>query len=130
MFSPAEKQLMLDYSNLLRRLQVPQAGAQWSNNAGPIVGAVKHVADVIAGAIGAGVGHMLFPGLGDIAGGAAGYVASKGVGALRGAKNARAISRDMPLVSKVLQDYQRALAAATRANASPVSKQALAVAEA
>jgi hypothetical protein len=107
-YSPEERQAIQSYADLLRKLEVPQAGANWSNtgtakifqkigsNVGMVVGAV----------IGSGAGHAI--GMPPLVGEAAGAALAKGSQALANAREARIISQQMPLLSTQMQNWGKA----------------------
>jgi hypothetical protein len=128
-FSPPERKLIQQFADLHRKLEIPQAGANWSNTAATLAPMLKKMSGAIASLVGAVVGHTVAPGL---------YGAGEGVGmmaanrvskAVSEAKQVRQISKQMPLVGAQLQKWQRAVARAARSNA-PISQRAVNVASA
>lgn len=127
MFSPAERSLMKQYADLNRALEVPQAGANWSNTSTVLAPLLKKAGQGIATLVGGAIGHVLAPGLhgvGEVAGGA---VAGKIATTIGGMSETRQIMKQMPLVNEAAQRFQRALTAYNKAN-TPPSRVALSVA--
>ena len=131
LYSPAERALLQDYAGLLRRIQVPQAGANWSNTATFVQRTLDTIGGKIGMLLGAAVGGILghshgLPFVGEIAGAAVARTA----GAIGERSQLRQVARQMPLVAEAVQQWQRAVRAANRANASPQSHAALTAASA
>jgi hypothetical protein len=115
LYAPPEKQLLKSYLDLMRKLEVPQAGAQWSNNdVSAIVSGTERVINYIGTAVGAGIGHAV--GGGEIVGGAIGYTTAQAGKSIRQFANARRIAKQMPLIAIQTKRWQRAAAAANRAS--------------
>ncbi len=118
LYSPAERAMLQRYGEFMGKLQVPQAGANWSGTATPIL---AKISKAVGGVIGMIVGHHLLPGgygLGEVTGA---YLGSKMSSAVENAMNARKIAAQLPLVSEAMDRWQRAVTAATRANAPTAS---------
>ena len=116
MLTDPDKEMIRAYSAMMRKLVVPQAGAQWSNN--PWMKAVGSIGKMI----GAVIGHAVLPGVPvvpEIVGMGLGASAASKIGAISQARNARQIARQMPLVAAQLQRYQRAVDAVNKANSAP-----------
>ena len=119
MFSPEERTLMQNYADLMRKIEVPQAGANWSNTATFMAKTMNNLGGKIGMIVGAAIGRAVLPfapiglseGLGAVAAGAAGKVAQK--------IQARTIAKQMPLVAEQMKRWQRAVEAADRANTPP-----------
>lgn len=113
-FSPAERQMLQAYADLHRKLEIPQAGANWSNTST----FMQKTMNKISGAIGAGVGSVLghLTGLPFGAGEGAGFLAAKGAGALANRAQVQKIAQQMPLVADQVAKWQRAVIASNRAN--------------
>ena len=128
-YSPAERDLMKRYSDLMRQLEVPQAGANWSNTAafsgqGFKPSMTARALDAIGGKVGMAVGFVLGHGAGAMAGvpiggEVAGAAAAKIAGMSGQAMEARKIARMMPVVGKVTNEFK---AAASAAEASPTPR--------
>lgn len=106
MFSPAEREVMTRYSELLKKLVPPPGAVNYSNNL-PMLnrlaeGLDKHVGTIIGAKIGG------------IPGAVAGYAAGKGSNMITQAANARRISKLMPTIGQSVDRWQRAQAAASR----------------
>ncbi len=128
MFSPAERGLLQQYADLHRKLEVPPTGANRSETSTFVAPILRKIGSklgmVVGGVIGGGIGHTLgIPFAGEAIG--AGTAAASG--ALANAKAARQIATQMPLVAERMARYQRALAAAQKAN-TPISNRAAGVA--
>ncbi len=121
MFSPIERALIKQYADLHRALEVPQAGANWSNTATFLAPLIKSASARTGSLIGGLIGHI--PIIGKIAG----PLMDHAGGIVTNAANARQIVKQMPLVTEAAQKFQRAVAAYNRSN-SPPSKVALGVA--
>lgn len=124
-FSPAERDAIQSYANLLRRLEVPQAGANWSNT-----GTAKifqkigsNVGTVVGMLVGAGAGHAI--GLPPFVGEVSGAALAKGSQALANSREAKAVARQMPILANQAQAYQRAVIAAQK-SPTPVTQRMLA----
>lgn len=124
-FTPAQRQLLQQYADLHRRLEVPQAGANWSNTGTTLNWTLDRLQGLIGMALGAGAAHAagLPFGLAE----AAGYASAKTAGALRSAIETRRIAKQMPLVTRAMQQWQKAAARATQQN-TPLSSTALRIA--
>jgi hypothetical protein len=109
--------MLQNYADLLRRIEVPQAGANWSNTATFMARAVNGVSGKLGTVIGAILGRSAIPVpfLGEAVGAGAANVVGKGAQAIQ----ARAVARQMPLVAEQMQQWQRAMLAAQRANTPP-----------
>lgn len=116
-YSPQDRALIQSYADLMRKIDVPQAGANWSNTATFMARNLNRMSGLVGMAVGATVGHAV--GLPWGAAEAGGYAASKALGSISNTMNARQIARQMPLVTTAIQNYQKALNAAQRANSPP-----------
>ena len=135
LYSPAERGLLQDYANLLRRIQVPQAGANWSNTATFAQRALDNIGGKLGMLLGATVGGVIghaggVPFVGETVGAGIGAGIARATGALGERSQLRQVARQMPLVAEAIQQWQRAVRAANRVNASPVSRTALSTASA
>lgn len=135
LYSPAERALLQNYANLLRRIQVPQAGANWSNTATFTQRTLDHIGGKIGMLLGATVGGVIghaggIPYVGETVGAGIGAGVARATGALGERSQLKQVAAQMPLVAEAVQQWQRAVRAANRANASPVSQQALSIASA
>ena len=125
-YQPQELQLIRQYADLMRQLEVPQAGANWSNN-NPIVRALHRVGGWLGMAIGAALARHIMPFLP--------WEASVGIGAYAASQaqrlskviETRQIAKQMPLISDAMVKYQKSLKAIQKAN-TPPSRTAEAVA--
>jgi len=112
-FSPAERAMLQQYADLMRKLEVPQAGANWSNTATFTNRALDAVGGRITAAIGAVIGHgagivVGVPFVGEAVGAGALSLA-KGAGTARSqAKEAANIARQMPVIANTLRDFGKA----------------------
>jgi hypothetical protein len=127
LFSPVERNMMQQYADLLRHLEVPQAGANWSNTATfagqgfrPSLGmrAAEEIGMAIATVLGGPLGHLPL----------VGGVARRGIEAVaampRQAQDAARIARQMPVIANVVQQHTRAQRAFTL---SPSARNAMRV---
>jgi len=114
LYSERERKLLKDYTDLLRHIEVPQAGANWSNTAtfagqgyrpSLTTRVLEKVGTVVGMAVGAGLGHLAMPGM---AGEAAGAGAAKLAGLAGQMREARAIARAMPVLKNVTRDFKTA----------------------
>lgn len=121
MFSPVERAMLKQYADLHRALEVPQAGANWSNTATFLAPLLKSASNRMASLIGGALSHI------PVAGPLAGALVDSMGGIASNAKNARQIVKQMPLVIESVQKFQRAVAAYNKAN-SPPSRAAVSVA--
>jgi hypothetical protein len=120
-YSPAERALVQKYADLMRQIEVPQAGANWSNTAMAMTQGFKPsmtaraltaIGGKIGTVVGAVVGHFVIPGLPFGAAEAAGAAASKVAGWSGQAMEARQIAKQMPVVTKATQNFSQAAVAA------------------
>lgn len=109
-FSNSERDVLQQYADLMRKIEVPQAGANWSNTATFAAKALDHIGSQIGMVVGSLVGHSVGSAIGLPlgVGEAAGIAAAAGPKALSQAAQARKIAKQMPIISKVMADYQRA----------------------
>jgi hypothetical protein len=113
-FSAAERDMLKQYADLMRALEVPQAGANWSNTATFAQKALDKIGSTTGSTVGAIVGSTLghgsgLPlGIGEAVGGAVGAGVAKGASMASNAMQARKIARQMPVIGKVMTDYKQA----------------------
>lgn len=115
-YSPAEKQLVQSYADLHKSMIVPQAGAQWSNNASFI----RQAADKVGMYVGAIIGGRVLGNTVPLLGEAAGAYVGKQIGKIGEFSDARKVARQMPLVADQMAKYNKALGAYNKAN-TPIS---------
>jgi hypothetical protein len=132
-FSEAERDALQKYASLMRQIEVPQAGANWSNTATFAAKALDKIGSNVGATVGALIGTALGrvaglpPGIAEGIGGGAGAGIAKGAGMLSNAAQARKIAKQMPIIGKVLTDYQNAaIAFETSASARTVARLSLA----
>lgn len=121
MFSPVERAMLKQYADLHRALEVPQAGANWSNTATFLAPLLKSASNRLGALVGGALSHI------PVAGPIAGALVDSVGGVMSNAKNAKQIVSQMPLVIESVQKFNRAMAAYNKAN-SPPSRVALNVA--
>lgn len=126
-YSPAERQMIQQFADLHRKLEVPKTGANWSETSTFLAPILRKIGSKIGMAIGGAAGHFLMPGMPWGVSEAAGAGLAKGIGMIGNAMDARKIAKQMPLIDQAMQAYQKALAAHNKANA-PLSNKTLAVA--
>ena len=107
LYTPSERELLQQYADLHRTLQVPQAGANWPNTAAGIIPHVKNVGKWISGSIGAVIGHHIMPGLGGEIGGFAAGTALPNK--LKNASNLRRAAAQMPLIADRFKQWKQAI---------------------
>ncbi len=107
-YAPWQQNLMREYAEMHRRITVPQAGAQWSNNVttktfenisnkvGTVIGAI------LGGSVGKAIG---LPVIGEVAGAAAAQIPKR----FDQAKEARLIRQQMPVLAGRMQAYAQAM---------------------
>jgi hypothetical protein len=117
MFSPVERALIKQYGELSRSLEVPQAGANWSNSATFLVPLLKSASSRMSSLIVGVLSHI--PVVGKVAGPVAGAMIDNMGGAVSNAANAKQIVKQMPLVSEAARKFQAAVAAYNKANSAP-----------
>jgi hypothetical protein len=116
-FTPAQRDLMQKYADLMRHIEVPQAGANWSNTAAfAAQGYVPNIASRALNMIGSSIGSLVGGHLGGVAGGAA---TAKISGMSGQAREAREIARMMPVIGKVTKQFTTS---ATAAQSSPTPR--------
>lgn len=128
-FSPQERRLVQQYADLQRKLQVPQAGANWSNTSTILAPMLKKISGGVAALVGGVVGHTVAPGLYGAAEAAGAMGASRVSKVFSDAKQMRQISTQMPLVAEAIQKWQRAAALANKAN-TPITQRTMNIASA
>lgn len=128
-YSPAERALINEYANLQRRLEVPQAGANWSNTSTVLGPLVRRVSSGIAGLVGAVIGHAVAPGLYGLGEGIGAAATTKIGSTIGNIRQARQIARQMPLVAERTRNWQIAVARANAFN-TPQNKASLGIAAA
>jgi hypothetical protein len=122
-----ERDMLQQYADLQRALEIPPTGVNRSETSTFMAPMMKRIGSVAAQMVGAAIGHVVAPGLygaGELIG--AGII-GKGTAMVREAAQARKIARQMPLVADATRKWQRAVAAAQRAN-NPVTAKSAAVA--
>lgn len=126
MYTPAERSLIQQYAEVMRRIQVPGGGAPWSNTPQFIAQSWRpsftyralnaigsELGSLVTAALG-GLGHLGLSaiggemGLGAVGSGAAAYGASRALGLTREMRQAAQIRRMMPVLGNVVQDFARA----------------------
>lgn len=128
-FSPAERALIEQYAALHRKLEVPQAGANWSGSGTALAPILKKVSGGISALVGAVLGHTIAPGLYGVGEGVGAAGAAKVSSMFSEARQMRQITRQMPLVAEQLQRWQRAAAIANRQN-TPLTQRTMNLASA
>jgi hypothetical protein len=133
LFSDAERSMLQKYADLMRAIEVPQAGANWSNTATFAAKALEKIGSNTGATVGAMVGSALGHGAGlpmglaEGIGGAAGAGIAKGAGMASNAMQARKIAKQMPVIAKVMTDYRNAaIAFETSPSARTVARLSLA----
>ena len=118
LFSKYDRDLLQKYADLMRHLEVPQAGANWSNTAtfaaeGFRPSASARIFDAIGSNVGAMVGAVLgHVATGGLGGEAVGAATAKAAGWARQQREAAQIAKRMPIIKNVVRDYQVAADAA------------------
>jgi hypothetical protein len=113
-FSPAERDMLQKYADLMRKIEVPQAGANWSNSATFMAKALdkigSHTGTTIGAVVGTALGHGagLPLGIGEGVGGVSGALVAKAGTAASNAMQARKVASQMPIISKLMASYQTA----------------------
>lgn len=108
MFQPHERFLLKQYADLHRSLEVPQAGANWSNTASTLAPLLDRISNRLGAVIGGAIGHVVAPGTG--AGEVAGtMIGNKVAGMRQEASGAKQIAVQMPLVNRSVQQWTRQL---------------------
>ena len=120
---------MRGYADLMKQLQVPQAGANWSNTATFVQRTLGRIGGRIGMLLGAVVGHTIAPGMPWGLSEAAGAAMAKAAGKVGEISQTRQVARQMPLVADAMRRWQKAVVAANRAN-SPLSQKTLTLATA
>lgn len=115
-FSPQERALLQRYADLHKQLVVPQAGANWSNTATFAARVLDKIGGRIGMILGGTIGGFAMPHPWGIpVGMSAAYGAQRAGQALQ----ARAVAKQMPLVTEQLAAWRKALAKARAANVGP-----------
>jgi hypothetical protein len=127
-FSQQERAMLQRYADLMRQLEVPKSGANWSNTATFMQKVGNKITSNTAAVIGGFMGHTLgLPYVGELAGMAAGKGAAKVIGKIGEAKEAKAVSGLMPTVANQVKQWQAAVRRA-QSNATPSTRAAVALA--
>lgn len=112
LFTPAERQMLQGYADVLRHLEIPQAGANWSNTAafagqGFRPSLSSQVAEEVAGSLAPLVlgrlGHV--PVIGPMVGRGVQAI----VGAPQQARDAARVAQQMPIIANVVRQQIRAM---------------------
>jgi len=120
LFNPVEKSLIRQYGELHRALEVPQAGAQWSNNLPWMKQILGKMSDGMTALLGAIIGNTLAPpGMHGIIEGAGAVIGGKVRGVLRQRSEAAQIAKQMPLVIDATQKFQKAMTAYVKSQSQP-----------
>lgn len=125
LYSPQERQLIQQYADVMRQLEVPQSGANWSNTATFTAKMFKQIGGSLGLILGSVIGHEVGLPWG-VAEGTA-YGVSKLAGKLSDVAQVRAVAKQMPLVKENLQRYKRSLAAYNKSR-TPLSQKTLGIA--
>lgn len=121
-FSPQERALMQQYADLHRKLVVPATGANPSQTSTFLAPILRQIGSKLGIIIGGGIGGVLGYSMGiPFAGELIGAGTAAATGAISNAREARQISKQMPLIADAMKRYQKQLAAAQHANAPPSS---------
>lgn len=129
LFTAPERQLIQEYANLHRRMEVPQAGANWSNTATFLTPVLNKISNGVATLVGGVVGRAVAPGLHGVGEAAGAATANKITGMFKNAKEARRLREQMPLVAEQMEAWRRAVAKADR-KSTPVFQREVAAASA
>jgi hypothetical protein len=112
LYTKVERDLMQKYADLMRHLEVPQAGANCSNSstfaAQPYM---QTIGNKITARVAGALGHL--SGI-SLAGEATGALARKLATGTEQAREAREIARMMPILRNVMRDYQIAVQTAEK----------------
>jgi hypothetical protein len=114
LYTPQQRQMLQSFADLQSALEVPQSGANWSNTATFTARMLDKIGSNLSVLIGSALGHAVGLPWG-VAEGTA-YVGSKVADRAAKAAQARTVARQLPLVAQQMKQYQRALAAAQKAN--------------
>lgn len=115
-FSSSERALLWRYAELMRKLEVPQAGANWSNTATFMARHMQKVGSNMGMLVAAAVARAVAPILpfGVSEGIGAGF--AKATGRAAEQLQARHVAKQMPLVAEQFKEWQKA---STRAASNP-----------
>ncbi len=128
-FTLPERDLLKQYADLQRALEIPPTGVNRSETSTFMAPMMKRIGSGVAHLVGAAIGHMVAPGLygaGELIG--AGII-GKGTAMAREAAQARKIAKQMPLVADATRKWQQAVAAAQRKN-TPFNQRSALIAQA
>lgn len=110
-YSPAERALMKEYADLMRKIAPPQRGVPWSNTPqfaaqsyrpGIATRVLNSIGSHLGNLVGALVGHAVMPG----GGGVAGIAAAQAAGLSSQAREARYIAKKMPVIGNVVREFK------------------------
>jgi hypothetical protein len=119
MFSPDERAALQSYADLMRKIEVPQAGANWSNTATFMARTMNNLGGKLGMVVGAALGRAVLPFAPPLVSEGLGAGAANAAGRAAQAIQARAVAKQMPLVAEQVRRWQKAVAAANRANSPP-----------
>lgn len=109
LYTPEQRRLLQAYADMRQNLILPRTAANTSNTAAFVQPLLERIESNLSHMIGAGIGHAISPGAGDVAG----VMASKGVSSIlsryRNRKNARQIEEQMPILADRINAYNRAV---------------------
>lgn len=123
MYTPSQRDLMRNYADLMRRTTVPQAGANWSGTARPVIDKIN---TWMGGIVGAAVGHVVGAKMGIPFGGELIGFATKNIPKrISENREAKQIARQMPVLAHQMQQWSRAVSAAQQAPSSITRRAAM-----
>lgn len=115
-FSSSERALLWRYAELMRKLEVPQAGANWSNTATFMARHMQKVGSNMGMLVAAAVAHAVAPILPFGVSEGIGAGLAKATGRAAEQLQARHVAKQMPLVAEQFKEWQKA---STRAASNP-----------
>jgi hypothetical protein len=111
-YHPLEQQAIKRYGAMRRIMAVPQAGANWSGTARPVVNAIqRQSARWVLATLGSHIGHL--------PGAIAGYLAGPMIAHLADLRSAAALSNQLPSLATYAARWQQAVSRAARLNNGP-----------
>lgn len=129
MFTPEQRNLMQQYADLHRALEVPKGGYNLSETSTFLAPTIQKATNWIMGAIGGMIGHVVAPGFHG-AGEAIGAMATaKGSAAVSNIRNARKIANQMPIIERQMREWRKEMTRSKGASTPALTARTLALSQ-
>lgn len=123
-YTSPEREMLQNYADLMRTLEVPPAARNASQTSTFVVPALRFIGKKVGVVGGAILGHFLLPDIGPLAEGI-GAGAASGMNKVADMVEARKIAKQMPVLSSAMKQWQKAVAQASGSKNIPTSQNAL-----